>query len=74
MEQDKALIDLAHSLYMNIHHIHTSGHAYRADIATFLNEVKPKLVIPIHSDMVEEFKNLTDADVRVMEDGEVINI
>jgi len=73
-EQDKTLLDLAHSLNMNIYHIHTSGHAYRQDITTFLNEVKPKLVIPIHSDKVGEFKNLTDVDVSVMEDGETIEI
>lgn len=73
-EQDKVLLDLAHSLNMNIYHIHTSGHAYRSNITTFLNEVRPKLVIPIHSDMVEEFKNLADVDVRVMEDGEAIEI
>lgn len=73
-EQDKKLLDLAHSLKMNIHHLHTSGHAYRADITTFLNDVNPKLVIPIHSDKVEEFKDLTDANVRVMEDGEIISI
>ena len=73
-EQDKKLLDLANSLNMNIYHVHTSGHAYRKDITTFLNEVSPKLVIPIHSDRVEEFKDLTNVDVRVMEDGEVIQI
>ncbi len=74
MEQDKTLLGLANSLKMNIYHIHTSGHAYRSDITTFLNEVSPKLVIPIHSDMVEEFKNLSDVDVRVMNDGELLSV
>lgn len=74
MDQDKSLLDLAKSLDMDIHHIHTSGHAYRSDITAFLNRVAPKLVIPIHSDMVEEFKNLTEAEVKVMEDGKRISI
>jgi len=39
-----------------------------------LNEANPKLVLPIHSDEMEEFKNLTHVDVRVMEDGETIEI
>lgn len=53
--------------------VHTSGHMHAKDIVTFVDQVKPKVVIPIHtfepSQFEEHFSN-----VLLAEDGKPIEV
>ena len=48
---------------------HVSGHAYVADIIKFVNSVKARMVIPIHTFEPHMYKDHF-ANVRVLQDGE----
>ena len=37
---------------------HTSGHIYADDIVSLVRQIRPKLVIPIHTFEPEEFSNI----------------
>ncbi len=52
---------------------HTSGHIFAEDTATFLKEIAPKLVIPIHTPKPDAFRALA-CPVRVLDDGETYDV
>ena len=52
--------------------LHTSGHADSDTIDRVISATKPKMIIPIHTDMPEQFAN--SQTVRVVSDGEIISI
>ncbi len=62
------------------HHIHTSGHGYRDDIAYMVSLTQPKTVAPIHGEFHQLLshyrwlKSLGDPDRQVLliEDGQII--
>ena len=43
--------------YINFHKIHTSGHATIEVLKEFAKAINPKLIIPIHTEKANEFKN-----------------
>lgn len=52
--------------------LHTSGHADVDTIDKVISITNPKMIIPIHTDMPEQFAN--SQTVRVVSDGEIISI
>lgn len=53
--------------------IHSSGHAYRRDIEHVVKWVKPKILVPIHTENQEEFENQFN-NVKFAENGEIIYV
>jgi len=45
-------------LRMDRVHIHSSGHANREDLLRIIGEIRPKAVIPIHTESPRGFKKL----------------
>jgi mRNA degradation ribonuclease J1/J2 len=41
---------------LNMQEIHSSGHAYKKDLLKFINTLKPKTVIPVHTLSPEIFR------------------
>jgi len=57
------------------HHIHTSGHAFKQDLHRYLNAIKPKVVVPIHTECGDEYvKEFSSHHVKVIADGEVCQL
>lgn len=54
-------------------YLHTSGHAKLEDLKRLVDAVAPEMVIPIHSFHPERFKDYFP-DVRLVEDGEIVNL
>jgi len=50
--------------------LHTSGHAYVQELIKFVDAMKPKYIIPIHTENPKEFKETFKTDVILLEDGE----
>lgn len=53
--------------------IHSGGHAHPQDLASLVNRLCPRVVIPIHTEAASQFSALMPT-VRVVEDGEVVDI
>ncbi len=48
-----------------MHHIHASGHAPGTEIARMINEIRPKKVIPVHTEHPEFFRKLVKSSIKV---------
>ena len=57
-----------------ITHIHTSGHAYIKDLQKFVDKIKPKYIIPIHTESKNRYQDLFNAEIKLVEDGETIEL
>jgi ribonuclease J len=66
---DKEFIDLCNNLGFKIHYLHVSGHAYKDYLKSFVQKVKPKVLIPIHTQDPESFKWIYE-DVKKIDDNE----
>ena len=54
---------------------HVSGHAYTKDLKTLAESINPKMLIPIHTNSPDAFKELLPGlNVRVLTDNETITI
>ena len=54
--------------------LHVSGHAYVEDLQRFVETVRPQHLIPIHTEYSEKYKDLFNANVIVLEDGQKLNL
>lgn len=72
-ESIASFIEEANANSFNIEHLHTSGHAIKADIEKLIKITTPKVIIPVHGDNPEAFNEIKgSAEVLINEDGEVI--
>ncbi len=58
-----------------VEHLHTSGHAYVETIAKLIETVRPKVIVPMHTERAEEFAAIPEFApyqdrVRILKDGE----
>lgn len=53
-------------------HIHTSGHASQADLQTFVQQLQPKMFVPIHGVKWDDAEGFTN--VRRLVDGQVLTL
>lgn len=65
--------DLKQHSKVTFHEIHTSGHAVRDDLQRFAAVLKPKRLIPVHTEKADEYKNFFE-NVSVFGDGETLEI
>jgi len=56
--------------------LHTSGHATKETIMDLCKKLQPKIIIPIHGEKPEAFKdfNLPDCDIRLLNDEEILDL
>lgn len=60
---------------IEIKHIHSSGHIYKKELIEFVNKVKPKIIIPVHTNNPQIFKDIfKDFNVMVLKNGESLEI
>ena len=58
---------------VNFVYAHTSGHATVKNLKEFANALKPKQLIPIHTEFSCKYKELFD-NVHVMDDNQILEI
>ncbi|MGM0653387.1 MAG: MBL fold metallo-hydrolase [Bacillota bacterium] len=63
------LMDFAKNKKMDIHYIHSSGHATLETLKEFVNALQPNIVIPIHT-LNPEGYNVINSSVKRLSDGE----
>ena len=49
--------------------VHVSGHAYVEDLVKFAKAVKPRNIIPIHTEKAKDYKRLFGSNILLLEDG-----
>jgi ribonuclease J len=54
---------------LEIKKAHASGHVSQEDIKVIIEQADPKMVIPIHTEKPEMFKEICDSEVLVPEEG-----
>lgn len=54
--------------------LHTSGHAYIEDLQKLVEETHPKNLIPIHTEYRDKYRELFNANVIELDDGQKINL
>lgn len=54
--------------------MHTSGHAVRSDLKRFAEAMDPGVIIPIHTERPQEYKEQFGNNVRCLHDGETLNL
>lgn len=54
--------------------LHTSGHAYIEDLQKLVDTMQPKNLIPIHTEYKDRFKELFNANVIELNDGQEIKL
>jgi ribonuclease J len=60
---------------LKFHQIHASGHCPTKDLAKIINEIKPKKLVPIHTEHPQLFKELfRNTDVRIIPKGKSHNL
>ncbi len=60
-------------------HLHTSGHAYVETIAKLIGTVRPRVIVPMHTERAEELASIPEFApykdrVRVLRDGESLSL
>jgi len=72
-DQKKVLENWMNHFKIKFHKAHCSGHASKQDVIDLIKEVKPKVLIPVHTEAVDEFKKVHD-NVLVVERGKKVEI
>jgi len=55
-------------------HVHCSGHAYIDDLKNFARAIEPEFIIPIHTFFPERYPELFGDNVKIVKDGETVEI
>lgn len=72
-ERDKDFKAFMEEKDMKLVKLHTSGHATRETLQRVIQELKPKVVVPIHTMEPGRFAQIT-ADARCLKDGETLEL
>jgi ribonuclease J len=59
---------------VNIIKVHSSGHAYVEDLVKYAEALKPKNIIPIHTENADKYKDHFKANIIKLGDGETLNL
>jgi ribonuclease J len=62
---------------MELHQIHASGHAPQEDISKIIEEIKPKILVPVHTEFQDRFKYLLKEEpprILILEKSKTVNI
>lgn len=71
--EDQKYKDIKQHPKVSFQEIHTSGHAVRKDLQRFAAALKPKLLIPVHTEKAEEYSGMFE-NVLILKDGEELQI
>ena len=65
LERDdmKDFVDFMKSKGVNLHILHTSGHADAMTVENLIEDVSPKVIIPVHTENAEWFSKYTDIQI-----------
>ncbi|MFX0210346.1 MAG: MBL fold metallo-hydrolase [Candidatus Hodarchaeota archaeon] len=74
MIEMKRLMEWIEHFCLDFRQYHASGHAPQRDLINIVNEISPKIVIPIHSETPEMYNNLVDIPVLLPQRGQQIKI
>lgn len=69
----REFLDICRSLGIKIEYLHVSGHAYQEVLASTILQLQPKILIPIHTESAEAFRDIHN-HVLILEDGETMEI
>lgn len=53
---------------------HASGHISRSELISIVQEISPEIIVPIHTEKPEEFVKLFGEKVKVLKNGEELNL
>ncbi|MBQ8886858.1 MAG: hypothetical protein IJY61_04070 [Candidatus Gastranaerophilales bacterium] len=56
-------------MYSYLYHIHTSDHATTKCLQTFVEKIKPNVIIPIHTESKAKYKELFNLPIIDVDDG-----
>jgi ribonuclease J len=73
-EKEKGFWDFVYEHSLKVKHIHTSGHATMEQLQRLADALKPKRIIPVHTQRPEMFKQYFGEKVIKVKDGQVIEI
>ena len=71
--EDQKYKDIKHNPKVIFQEIHTSGHAVRKDLQRFATGLKPRRLIPVHTEKAKEYENFFE-NVLVLQDGETLHV
>jgi len=60
--------------HVPIKHVHCSGHAYIADLQRFVEGLKPRNIIPIHTFCPEKYSECFGGNIMSVKDGDAVEI
>lgn len=66
--EDQKYRDIKQNPKVTFHEIHTSGHAVRKDLQRFAAKLKPKRLVPVHTEKAAGYCHLFD-NVVILQDG-----
>ena len=59
--EDEAMHNWIDHFKLNFHQLHASGHLNKAQVASMINEIKPKTVFPVHTENQHLFKKFASS-------------
>jgi ribonuclease J len=54
--------------------IHCSGHAYVEELRKFVQAIKPRYIVPIHTFLPEKYSEYLGSNIKLVNDGEEVDI
>ncbi|MEA4898621.1 MAG: MBL fold metallo-hydrolase [Christensenellaceae bacterium] len=69
----RQFLDLCRSIGMKIEYLHASGHAYREQLETLILRLNPAILVPIHTENAEAFREMHE-HVVPLDDEETLNV
>ena len=68
------MMEWIHHFYLDLKQYHASGHAPRSDLKRIVDEIQPQLVIPIHTEHPEMYREIVDVPILLPTRGRKISI
>jgi len=58
---------------INFVYAHTSGHATVEDLKTFAGALKPKMLVPVHTEYGDKYRDLF-CNVKIVADNQILDL
>lgn len=72
LEGDNLFAEDAELFNLPIEILHTSGHADFNTLSRLVREIKPRFIIPVHTERAKEYEKLFKKPTILLKDGEVL--
>ncbi|PWI48235.1 hypothetical protein CEE45_07965 [Candidatus Heimdallarchaeota archaeon B3_Heim] len=70
----KRMMKWVEAFKLDFHQFHASGHAPRKDLKHIVEEIAPEILIPIHSEHPEKYKDIVDIPLILPSRGRSLNL